>query len=336
MKNDLKTHIKDYLKNTFNIDANNQDAIVIEENEIFLTLHNIQIDVSEIQQKLHEYIKTYDENYKLYISFTKSKVNNPIVANRVKVPYIKNIILISSGKGGVGKSTATINLAYAMAHLGKRVGILDGDIYGPSIKFMMGDANPILDDTHIKTFIKDGIIFNSVSSFIQNEDDAIILKAPIILKIFNQLLMESKWGNLDYLFIDLSPGTGDLHINLALKYQISGSIVICTPQKLALLDATKAINMWQKTNVEILGLIENMSAFVCGNCSHITHIFDNNKLIEVSKKHNIPLLGNIPLDVSIRHYSDNQTNVIKEDPKSIISQEFLNIANNLIAILNKV
>lgn len=336
MKNDLKTHIKNYLSTTFNIDTSNQDTIVIEENEVFLTLHNINIDTNELQQKLQQYVKTYDESYKLYLSFTKSKINNPLTQNRVKIPYVKHIILISSGKGGVGKSTATINLAYAMAHLGKRVGILDGDIYGPSIKFMMGNANPILDDMHIKTFIKDGIVFNSVSSFIQNEDDAIILKAPIILKIFNQLLMESKWGNLDYLFIDLPPGTGDLHINLALKYQIAGSIVICTPQKLALLDATKAINMWNKTNVEILGLIENMSSFVCGNCNHITHIFDNNQLINVSKKHNIPLLGNIPLDVNIRHYSDNQTNVIKEDSKSKLSQEFLNIANNLITILSKV
>ncbi len=335
--NVLEKYIKEILINKFNISLEHIQSILIEEKEIFITLYANNIDDEKKLSKIFDNsnllaneINNIYPDYKIYVNLTKRKQNlNPLNQLKTKLNSIKKIIIISSGKGGVGKSTATINLAYAMKSLGYKIGILDGDIYGPSINFMMGDSDSIVKANNIKTFYKDDIIFNSIATFMENKDTPIVLKAPIVLKLFNQLLVESAWGNLDYLFIDMPPGTGDVHINLALKYEIYGNIIVCTPQQLALLDAKKAIAMWEQTGVKNIGVIENMSSFVCSNCNHITHIFDNKGLLDLAKQHNINYLGDIPLDTNLRQYSDSQTNSIKANPNSIIALKFIEIAKKI-------
>ncbi len=335
--NIIENHIKEILITKYNIELTYIQSILIEKEEIFITLcaknnndeEKLLSIFNQLNQLNNDINKNYP-NYKVYLNLTKNTKSHPSLNNiKTKITAIKKIIIISSGKGGVGKSTATINLAYAMKHLGYKVGILDGDMYGPSINFMMGNSDTIVNKNNIKTFQKDDIIFNSIATFMENKDTPIVLKAPIVLKIFNQLLTESSWGNLDYLFIDMPPGTGDLHINLALKYDIYGNIIVCTPQKLALLDAQKAITMWEQTGVKNIGVIENMSSFICDKCNHITHIFDNKGLLNLAQHNNINYLGEIPLNTQLREYSDSQTNSIKANINSLVSLKFIDIAKKI-------
>lgn len=222
----------------------------------------------------------------------------------------RHIIAVGSGKGGVGKSTVSFNLAHALAATGKKVGLLDADIYGPSVPRLTGLAGqkPKTNDSgKIIPLTAHGLKIMSIG-FMVEDDRPMIWRGPMVQSAFYQMLRDVAWGSdtdvLDFLIIDMPPGTGDVQLTLAQKVPVSGAVIVSTPQDLALIDARKAIAMFEKTNVNVLGLIENMSVYVCPNCGHEDHVFGHGGAREEASKRNVPFLGEIPLNGKIRENSD--------------------------------
>lgn len=229
---------------------------------------------------------------------------------RLELPHLKKIIAVASGKGGVGKSTVAANLAVALAAQGQRVGLMDADIYGPSVPRLMGiNAKPETNENNrLVPFGKHGIKFMSMG-FLVAEDAPMIWRGPMIQTAVTQLLRDVEWGELDVLVIDLPPGTGDAQLTMAQKVPVTGAVIVSTPQDLALIDARKAIEMFRKLDVPILGLVENMSYHVCTNCGHEDHIFGHGGAKSEAEKQGIKFLGEIPLNGEIRKLSDEGTPV---------------------------
>ncbi|MDP3268312.1 MAG: iron-sulfur cluster carrier protein ApbC [Legionella sp.] len=238
---------------------------------------------------------------------------------------VKNTIAVASGKGGVGKSTVTVNLATALARLGARVGILDADIYGPSIPLMLGKTDPvqIKDDSYLPVQAH-GIQAMSIG-YLTNTDQALIWRGPMLAKSLIQMLDITLWDELDYLFIDLPPGTGDIQLTLVQKIPLTAAIVVTTPQNVATLDAQKAIAMFAKTGIDVLGVIENMSTHVCSQCGHIEAIFGEGGGDALSMTHHTALLGQLPLDGRIREQCDKGTPTALQ-PQSALSDVFIKTA----------
>ncbi len=230
------------------------------------------------------------------------------------VAGVDRILAIASGKGGVGKSTVSSNLAVALARQGRRVGLLDADIYGPSQHRMMGlnerPASP--DGKEIIPLVSHGVTFISMGLMLK-EDEAVVWRGPMLMGALQQLLGQVRWGELDVLIVDLPPGTGDVQISLAQKTNVTGAIVVSTPQDIALLDARKAINMFEKTKVPVVGMIENMSSYVCPKCGHEDHIFGHGGAKADAARLGLPFLGEIPLDISVRLASDEGTPIAVGD-----------------------
>ncbi len=220
---------------------------------------------------------------------------------RQKIAGVNNIIAVGSGKGGVGKSTVSSNLAVALAKQGRRVGLLDADIYGPSQPRMMGtDAKPKTDDNdHIIPLMSHGVAMMSIGLLVE-PDQALAWRGPMLMGALQQLLREVAWGDLDVLIIDLPPGTGDVQLTLGQKTDVTGTIIVSTPQDVALLDARRAITMFKKLETPILGLVENMSAYICPECGHEAHIFGHGGVRDEAKKLGVPFLGELPLDLDVR------------------------------------
>jgi len=235
-----------------------------------------------------------------------------------KFKQIKHIVLVASGKGGVGKSTSAVNLAYAMAAQGAKVGILDADIYGPSIPslFALEHEKPTTKDNKtLQPIIKDGIKIQSIG-FLVPAEDATVWRGPMASQALNQLLNETDWGELDYLFVDMPPGTGDIQLTMTQKVPASGAVIITTPQDLALADAQKGIAMFNQVNLPILGLIENMSHYICGHCGGKNHVFGQHGGERLASRHGVPLLAEIPLDIEIRTHSEQGLNIAKQPIKA--------------------
>ena len=247
----------------------------------------------------------------------------------------KNIIAIASGKGGVGKSTFSVNLSIALNSIGMKVGLLDADIYGPSIPRMMGISKKpeMSDKKKLIPIVNYGIKCMSIG-FILDDEAPTIWRGPMVMKALEQMFNGVEWGALDYLIIDMPPGTGDAQLTLAQSSKLSGSIIISTPQEVALTDAKKGINMFKKVNVEILGMIENMSYFICNNCNEKHYIFAKDGAQKEAEKFKIPFLGNIPLDKDLRKQSDEGTPSCIKEPNSEISKKYISIAKNLNDKLN--
>ncbi len=246
---------------------------------------------------------------------------------------VKNIIAVASGKGGVGKSTVSANLALALAAEGATVGILDADIYGPSQPRMFGlsgqpttDGNALqpMDSYHIQTM--------SIGYLIE-EDTPMIWRGPMVTQALEQLLRDTKWRDLDYLIIDLPPGTGDTQLTLAQKVPVSGAIIVTTPQDIALIDARKAVKMFEKVEIPILGVIENMSTHVCSNCGHEEHIFGEGGGQRMADDYDIDFLGDIPLDGKIRENMDNGKPTVVADPDGAVATTYKSIARKASAKL---
>lgn len=247
-----------------------------------------------------------------------------------KVSGIDRIIAVGSGKGGVGKSTVSSNLAVALARQGRRVGLLDADIYGPSQPRMMGvnrrPASP--DGKIIEPLQAHGVTMMSIGLMLK-EDEAVIWRGPMIMGALQQLLGQVAWGKLDVLIIDLPPGTGDIQLSLAQRTQLTGALVVSTPQDVALLDARKALDMFNKLKVPVLGLIENMSTFCCPNCGHETQIFGHGGVKAEAAKLGLPFLGELPLALSVREAGDSGTPIAATDAPE--AEAYARLAKGLIA-----
>jgi len=270
------------------------------------------------------------------VSEVQVEVSSKVSTHRVQMeeeilPGVRNIIAIASGKGGVGKSTVCVSLAVALARTGARVGLLDTDIYGPSIPIMMGvKEQPELKEQKLIPIIRYGVKLMSIG-FLISEDTPLIWRGPMVMKAVEQLLMDVDWGELDYLMIDLPPGTGDVQLTLAQKVPMTGVVIVTTPQDVALLDVVRGISMFKKLNVPILGIIENMSFFQCPHCGERTEIFSHGGGEAASKNLEVPFLGEVPIDLKTRIGGDTGRPVVIEDPESVQSKIFMKIAEQMAA-----
>ncbi len=243
---------------------------------------------------------------------------------------VKNIVAVASGKGGVGKSTTAVNLALALAAEGGRVGLLDADIYGPSQPRMLGlSGHPeSLDGKMMEPMVNYGIQSMSIGYLI-DEEQPMVWRGPMVTQALEQLLRETRWHDLDYLVIDLPPGTGDVQLTLAQKIPVSGAVIVTTPQDIALLDARKGLKMFEKVNVPVLGIIENMSTHICSHCGHEEHIFGAGGGEAMARQYGVDLLGSLPLDISIRENTDGGRPSVVADPEGKIAQAYREIARKV-------
>jgi len=248
---------------------------------------------------------------------------------------VANIIAVASGKGGVGKSTTTVNLAYALMAEGAKVGILDADIYGPSIPTMLGLKNekPTSTDGKLMTPLNANGLSAMSIGFLVDESDATVWRGPMASSAFNQLLNETSWPELDYLLIDMPPGTGDIQLTLAQKVPVAAAVIVTTPQDIALIDAVKGIAMFDKVKVPVLGIIENMSYHLCENCGHQSHIFGEAGGEHMAQDHETKLLGQLPLDIAIRQDADLGESNVFENSAGEIANHYRKIARNVSAQL---
>lgn len=251
------------------------------------------------------------------------------------IPQVSNIIAVASGKGGVGKSTTAVNLALALAAEGARVGILDADIYGPSQPQMLGVGQrrpEVVGEQGKQQMLPiNAYGIQSISmGYLVTEDTPMLWRGPMATGALQQLLMQTRWDNLDYLIIDMPPGTGDIQITLAQKVPVTGAVIVTTPQDIALLDAKKGIEMFRKVNVPILGVIENMAIHICSNCGHEEHVFGEGGGERIARDYQTELLGSLPLDLSIRADADRGKPSVAADPESVISQKYRAIARKLV------
>ena len=250
---------------------------------------------------------------------------------QVLLPGIKNIVPVASGKGGVGKSTVSANLAVALAQTGAKVGLMDADVYGPSIPTIMGVSEPPKPGQHgMLPSEAHGVKVVSMGFFLK-PDQAVVWRGPMITKMIDQFLGGVEWGELDYLVIDLPPGTGDIQLSLCQKIPLTGSVVVSTPQDVALNVAEKAIIMFNQLKTPVLGLVENMSYFECPHCHEREYIFDTGGAVKASERLGLPYLGGIPLATNIRKMSDNGNPIVIAEPESSSAKAFMEIAKNLAA-----
>ena len=271
-------------------------------------------------------------------------VDTKIVSHAVQrgvqlLPSIKNVVAVASGKGGVGKSTTAVNLALALAAEGASVGLLDADIYGPSVPMMMGiSGKPESEDGKTMEPLENyGVQVMSIG-FLVAQDEAMIWRGPMATQALEQLLRQTNWRDLDYLIVDLPPGTGDIQLTLSQRVPMTGAVIVTTPQDIALLDARKAIKMFQKVGVPILGIVENMAVHVCSNCGHVEHIFGADGGKNMAVEYGMDYLGALPLDMQIRLQADSGHPTVVADPGGEVAGIYKAVARQValaIAAKNK-
>lgn len=259
----------------------------------------------------------------------------PLEQGPASIAGVKHVIAVASGKGGVGKSTTSINLALAFSKLGLKAGIFDLDIYGPSVPKLMGldDKRPdLVEDTKLTPLKNHGIVSMSIG-YLMDKDTAAIWRGPMVIGAIQQMIKDVKWdlyGPLDVLILDLPPGTGDAQLTMTQNIKLAGAVIVSTPQDLALIDARKAITMFEKTNTEVFGIIENMSYFVCPHCGERSDIFSHGGASKTAKEKNLDFLGNIPLDMEIRESSDGGNPIVVSNPESPHTKAYIEIADKIL------
>ncbi len=272
---------------------------------------------------------------------TNSPSVSPAPAHRVQKglsphPRIRNVIAVGSGKGGVGKSTTAVNLAVALQQLGARVGVLDADIYGPSMPAMLGlsgrPESP--DNKSIEPMRAFGVETMSIG-FLVEQDSPMIWRGPMATSALTQLFNDTRWGDLDYLLIDLPPGTGDIQLTLAQKIPVAGAVIVTTPQDIATLDARKALKMFEKVEVPVLGIIENMAVHTCSSCGHVEHLFGEGGGQRMAAQYGVPLLGSLPLEIGIREQGDAGSPIVAAAPESAAAKAYVAAAQRMVEELGK-
>ena len=271
-------------------------------------------------------------------------ISSRIVAHAVQrgvqlLPQVRNIVAVASGKGGVGKSTTAVNLALALAAEGASVGLLDADIYGPSVPMMMGiDGRPESEDGQTMEPLQNhGVQVMSIG-FLVAQDEAMIWRGPMATQALEQLLRQTNWKDLDYLIVDMPPGTGDIQLTLSQRVPMTGAVIVTTPQDIALLDAKKGIKMFEKVGVPILGIVENMAVHICSKCGHAEHIFGEGGGKKMAGDYNMDYLGALPLDINIRLQADNGRPTVVADPDGEVAGIYKAVARKVavsIAAKNK-
>ena len=269
------------------------------------------------------------------VTETDVDVSSQVVAHAVQrgvklLPNVKNIIAVASGKGGVGKSTTATNLALALAAEGASVGMLDADIYGPSLPMMLGISGrpESPDNQSMNPLTGHGIQANSIG-FLIEQDNPMVWRGPMVTSALEQLLRQTNWKDLDYLVVDMPPGTGDIQLTLSQKVPVTGAVIVTTPQDIALLDAKKGLKMFEKVGIPILGIVENMSTHICSNCGHEEHIFGAGGGERMAKEYGVEILGQLPLDISIRERTDAGQPSVVSQPESRIAETYRVIARRV-------
>jgi ATP-binding protein involved in chromosome partitioning len=254
--------------------------------------------------------------------------SHAVQRNLKPIEQIKNVVAVASGKGGVGKSTVAVNLALAWAAQGARVGLLDADIYGPSQPLMLGlegqrPSSP--DGKHLQPVPAHGIVSMSIG-FLVDAEQPMVWRGPMVTQALTQLLSETQWGSLDYLVVDMPPGTGDIQLTLAQRVPVAGAVIVTTPQDIALADARKGLKMFEKVAVPVLGIVENMSIYVCASCGHAEHIFGAGGGAKMAEQYGVTLLGELPLDARIRAEADGGRPSVVAAPDSARAKAYLDMA----------
>lgn len=287
----------------------------------------------EIEQDVRKAVSSIPGIGKFDMKVTAKVMEGRALSMDEMMPTVKNIIGVASGKGGVGKTTVSVNLALALAKTGAKVGLLDADIYGPSVPLMLGMAKAAMEvnNNKLQPAESHGLKVVSFGFFAEQEHQAAIYRGPIISGIVKQFLVDTNWSDLDYLIVDLPPGTGDIPLTLAQTIPITGILVVTTPQEVASNVAVKAFGMFQKLNVPILGVIENMSYFKCPDCNTVHHIFGEGGAKKICEKFNLSFLGEIPLNPGIMEGSDTGRPVLVTDPNSTHGEAFMVAAKNVAA-----
>jgi ATP-binding protein involved in chromosome partitioning len=299
--------------------------------------NNIALDVvlgypaksvmAEIQALVQDKLKSLPDVGSVFVNVSSKIVPHSVQRGVGLINGVKNVIAVASGKGGVGKSTTAVNLALALAAEGARVGILDADIYGPSQPQMLGITSrpESVDGKSMEPLERYGIQAMSIG-FLVDIDTPMVWRGPMVTGALEQLLRETRWQDLDYLIIDLPPGTGDIQLTLSQKVPVTGAVIVTTPQDIALLDARKGLKMFEKVGIPILGIVENMSTHICSNCGHEEHIFGAGGGAAMCKDYNVELLGSLPLDIRIREQTDGGMPTVVAEPDSQISATYKQIA----------
>jgi len=288
----------------------------------------------ELQERLEQLLGTID-GFECQVEI-QTKITSREVQKGVKpLAQVRNIIAVASGKGGVGKSTTATNLALALQQEGAKVGVLDADIYGPSqTRMLASHGRPESPDgKSMNPRVSYGLQSISIGNLIE-EDTPMIWRGPMVTGALEQLLNDTNWSDLDYLVVDLPPGTGDIQLTLCQKIPVSGALIVTTPQDIALMDARKALKMFEKVNVPVLGIVENMSLHECSQCGHVEHIFGRGGGQSMAEDYGVSLLGALPLDIRIREGVDNGRPTVAVEPESGIADAYRLIARKVAARLS--
>lgn len=284
----------------------------------------------ELSEKLTTLLTEIDGIDDVQINVSSKIVVHAVQKGVQPIQGVKNIVAVASGKGGVGKSTTTVNIALALAAEGARVAVLDADIYGPSMPRMLGISGKpeSADGQSLEPMLNYGIQTMSIG-FLVDDDTPMIWRGPMVTQALEQLFKDTRWKDVDYLVVDLPPGTGDVQLTLAQKIPVSGAVIVTTPQDIALLDARKGLKMFEKVNVPVLGVVENMSTHICSNCGHEERIFGEGGGQRMSEEENVALLGALPLDMSIREQADEGKPTVFAEPESRITELYIDIARKV-------
>ena len=333
----LKGYIEPHLGRDL-VSANCIKGIEVEGDQVKVQVQ-LGFPANGIKQSIAEAVKAQVEGIE-GVSMAQVDVGWQVKAHSVQkslkpIDSVKNIIAVASGKGGVGKSTTAVNLALALVAEGAKVGILDADIYGPSQPRMLGVSGKpeSKDGKSLEPMVSHGLQTMSIG-FLIEEETPMIWRGPMVTQALEQLLNDTNWADLDYLVIDLPPGTGDTQLTLAQKVPVSGAVIVTTPQDIALLDARKGLKMFQKVEVPVLGIVENMSIHICSKCGHEEHIFGEGGGDNMSQQFGVDMLGALPLDIQIREETDGGKPTVVADPDSRIAELYREIARKTAAKLS--